>query len=81
MTKDNTPSVVDPKDLTIEHVEIWERWQTIDDVVYREWKTPDEKEWHRKKTAHKDNPWVVLRFLNPIQYERLQSTTEIKEEP
>lgn len=67
--------VVDPKHFTIDHIEIHERWQTIDGIVYYEWKRRDDKKWHRVKTAYKDNPWVMRILLTPHEYERKLSKT------
>lgn len=50
-------------------VEIWERWQTIDGVTYYEYKTPSEKEWHRRKTAYKEPPVQYHKFMSKREYE------------
>lgn len=51
-----------------ERVEVWERWQTIDGVVYFEWKLPHEKKWHRKPTAHKSEPVVLRKFFTTKEW-------------
>lgn len=72
---------VDPKDVFIDPyadlIEIWERWQTVDGVTYYEYKTPTEKEWHRKKTAYKEPPIQYRRYLHKEEYKRkLESLKE-----
>ncbi len=60
---------VDPKDVVIERITLYESWETVNGTVYHKWRKEGETNWHWEKTPHKEPPVVFWKHVTPIEYD------------
>lgn len=61
--------LVDPKDVVIDYVTIFQSWEKIDGIVYWKWRCKGEEDWHYKETAYKESPIIEYKKMTPEEYE------------
>ena len=69
---------VDPKDVTIDYVTVFQSWEKIDGVVYWKWRAQGEKDWHYKKTAYTESPVIEYKRMLPEEYKLFVERNEKK---
>lgn len=62
--------LVDPKDVVIERITLFESWETVGGVVYHKWRGEGEKDWHWQKTAYKEPPVILWKYITPTEYDQ-----------
>lgn len=66
--------LVDPKDVLIEPVALFESWETVDGIVYHKWRKEGEEDWHWVKTAYKEPPVIFWKHVTLTEYEEFYKT-------
>lgn len=61
--KDSAPTADTPT------VTIYEDWDEIDGEIWYKWRVVGEKDWHRKRTAHKQKPVIRFKQLSKLEFD------------